>query len=204
MREPRLNQVVARENGVDVTVRDRILDWLRAGIPYDTSVLRSGIGLTRVHEMLREAAKAEELAMTNPTAKLSAWQRDLVVFSRQIEHAKAEGEAKFHELMGSLAVGGLAETTVTVKMVEDANAPGGWRTVERSSKTTRTLPHYAAVKWILENRYGRRVPTELVWHDTLTGALSDSEGVDALIEGAEAYLAQRAEQRGNGSTNGHT
>jgi hypothetical protein len=40
-----------------------------------------------------------------------------------------------------------------------------------------------------------------VWRDTLTGALSDDEGVDALIAGAEAYLSQR--ETGGGSTNGH-
>lgn len=210
----RLNRQIGRdEQGLPVTTRDRILAWVAAGIPYDTSVLRAGCGLSTVHGWLSEAARAEELAMTNPQHKLTPYQRDLIVFSHQLEHARAEGEAKFHEAMAALANGGLSETTQIVKMVEDPSStgdqrtgtPAGWRIVERNTTTKRTLPHYQALRWVLENRYGRRLPTELVWRDTLTGALSDDEGVDVLIAGAEAYLASRAieveshEQNGNGS-----
>jgi hypothetical protein len=201
-REHRLNDVIGkREDGTPVLVRERILEWISAGIPYDTSILRANVSLSTAQRWMKEAAKAEELSMTNPLHKLSAYQRDLVVFSRQLENARAEGEAKFHEAMHKLAEGDLASSTTVVKMVEDATAPGGFRVVERSVKTERTLPHFAAIRWVLENRYGRRLPTELVWRDTLTGALSDDEGVDALIAGAEAYLSQR--ETGGGSTNGH-
>lgn len=200
----RLNDVVAMDGETKITVRDRILGWISAGIPYDTSILRANVSLSTAQRWMKEAAKAEELAMTNPLHKLSAYQRDLVVFSRQLEHARAEGESKFHEAMHAIASGNLAETTTVIKTVEDQTQATGYRIVERSVTTKRTLPHYGALKWVLENRYGRRMPTELIWRDTLTGALSDDEGVDALIAGAEAYLTQRAIGTGdeNGS-NGH-
>lgn len=204
------------ENGKVVTARERILAWVAAGIPYDTSVLRAGVGLVTVHGWLKEAARAEELTMTNPMHKLNSYQRDLVVFSHQLEHAKAEGEAKFQEAMASVAMGGLSETTTILKLVEDpastgdqrTGTPPGWRVVERAVKTTRSLPHFPALRWVLENRYGRKLPTELVWRDTISGSLTDDEGVDVLIAGAEAYLEQRAaaietKSTETNGTNGH-
>jgi len=213
-----LNKPVGRdENGEIITARDRILAWVASGIPYDTSVLRAGVGLVTVHSWLREAARAEELTMTNPSHKLTPYQRDLIVFSHQLEHAKAEGEAKFHESMQAIAHGNLSQVTTTLKLVEDPTSngdartgtPAGWRVVERTVKTERTLPHFAALRWVLENRYGRKLPTELVWRDTISGTLSDDEGVDVLIAGAEAYLEQRAaaieatSTESNGSNGSH-
>lgn len=202
-KEPRLDTVVGTNDaGERVTVRDRILEWISAGIPYDTSILRANVSLSTAQRWMKEAAKAEELTMTNPAHQMTPYQRDLVVFSRQLERARAEGEAKFHEAMHKLAEGGLQITTTTIRTVEDPDAPGGYRVVERSVKSERSLPHYAALRWVLDHRYGRKLPTELIWRDTLTGALNDEEGVEALIEGAEAYLAQRASSIDTGRSNG--
>jgi len=194
----------AREDGT--TVAETILDWLRLGIPYDTSILRANVPTATMQHWLREGARIHQLVVLNPDRELDDNERTLYEFSLQVDQARAEGEARYQTLMGRLASGGYERRTVTVKVERQertvVNERGVSETVveevevERVTRTENAAPSFGALKWILENRYGRKAATHVVvdGHDPL----SPGERAGELAETIESWLKSR-EESGAGS-----
>lgn len=181
-RPTRLHEVVRLADGRTVTVRDSIVDWLRRGQPYGLSIARAGVSTGTVEHWLRQAARAEAKLAANPDTELTDHELDLIEFSRDVEQARAEGQAMFEQIMSSLATGGRTREVIREKVEVDAQ--GRERTVERTTTTETTLPDFRAVQWVLENRYGRRAPTELV----VAGALPVEERAHLVADAIESWL----------------
>lgn len=213
----RLNTVIAHKaDGSPLRARDAILDWLREGFPWDTAILRSSIDPSTMRKWLATAARAREHALINPDAKLTVEARDLIVFAKQVDQAQAEGEQRYWSNMHELARGNLSKTTTTIKLVAQAGAAGnpqrgvppGFVELERTVKSERTLPQFRALQWILENRYGRRLPLDV--RVTEVGALSDDERAEAIGDAMEHWLRvhdidvpTELSSNGHAPTNGH-
>ena len=180
-RPTRLTAVIGTdEKGQPVTVRDRILTWLRTGLPFDTSVLRAGISVGTAHHWLREASRAEERMLINPDKPLTDHEAELVEFNHEVEAARAEGEARYFLLLAQLAQGGVEMVTTTER--EDAQG----RVVERTTKTERTLPSERALFWILERRYPASYPKQ-----ALDVRVSGTDPLDEQDRAAELHSAIR-------------
>lgn len=191
-RPSKLNHVVRRDptTGKNITVRQLICDWLRDGIPYDTSVFRANVGTSTVNGWLRRAAEIEERIAINPLAAqhLTRHEQDLLDFAHEVETARAEGEARHHEAMGFLAKGYRSTiTTTTIKL-----DPLTDNIIEKQVVTRETVvpPSFAALRWRLENTYGRRAPTEVKVNN---GVLADDEREAAAVEAIEAWLRDTTE-----------
>lgn len=192
-RPTRLTAVVGVDaDGNPITVRERILTWLRSGIPYDTAVLRANISTGTMQHWLRTAAKAEERHLINPDKPLTPHEQELIEFSREVEQAQAEGEARYMTAMGLLAQGG-REVKHTVEKVV-VNPDGTQRVVERVTRHSTALPSFQALKWILENRYGRRAPLDVRVEQ---GALDEQERARELADAIETWLVHEHELAGD-------
>lgn len=187
-RPTRLNEVVRLADGRSVTVRDSIVEWVKRGQPYGLSVARAGVSTGTVEHWLRQAARAEARLIANPDTVLSDHELDLIEFSRDVEQARAEGQAMFEQIMSSLATGGRTREVIREKVEVDDT--GKERTVERVTTTETTLPDFRAVQWVLENRYGRRAPTELV----VAGALPVDERAHLVADAIETWLVDERER----------
>lgn len=203
-RIPKLNAVVGRtDDGKPIRVRDRIIEFIERGAPYNTAAAASGISTSTLHHWLRQAAGAAERVLINPQSRLTPHERDLIVFQRQLDAANATADMRYRKNMDDLATGGLSRSTILVKqqMVD-----GRMAEVERTSRVERTLPSFAANRWILEDRIGPRIAGVDRVED---GELSDDEALTQLGDAMEHWLSVRdadapqpADSHSNGSGNG--
>lgn len=199
----RLTAVVRHDDaGRPVTVAQSILDWLRLGLPYDTSIIRADVPTATMRYWLAQGTRLEQRVELNPDLELDEEDDYLLTFSRQVAQAVAEGQAAHYTGMVRLARGGATKTVVTSKVVRtprvETDADGVERTVfdevevERSTRTESTLPSFAAQKWILENRYGMRAATHVVVDQK--DPLGEGERADLLVDTIELWLADRERQ----------
>lgn len=190
-RPTRLTAVIDRTaTGEPITVRDRILTWLRTGLPFNTTVLRAGISPGTAEHWMKEASRINERLLLNPNAQLTDHERDLVDFNHELEVARAEGEARYFVLLAQLAEGGLKQTTVTEKVDRTG------RVIERSTKTETTLPSERALFWMLERRYPASYAKHIVL-DRTGGAdpLDEQERAELVVDALEDMLREAAEAR---------
>lgn len=156
-RPSRLNAVIDRIDGKDVTVRDRILTWLRGGLPFETTVLRANISPGTAQHWLRESSRIAERRLINPDAVLTEHEEDLLTFNDEVEQARAEGMARTYALLRSMAEGGMVrevvmETRVLVPDPKDSTKLVE-RVTERKVRRETALPSERALMWILERRW---------------------------------------------------
>lgn len=186
----RLNAPCGRdENGHPITVRERIMAWVRTGMPHEIAYLRAGVSRASVTHWFREAQKAEEKMATNPNYRLRPYERDMVMFARDLEIARAEGQCKWIDLMQALAAGGLMVETTTLKSDGTINPTTGQpRITEQVIKRETTLPSFNALKWIMDVQYGKREALEI--YATEGGALNDSEATDQILGSIDWFEEQ--------------
>lgn len=198
-RPPKLNQVIAiLEDGTKVTVRQRIIEWTRAGYPNDVVMAKAGLSTAIMHYWIRTAARAEQHQAIDSAYRPTKAERDLIEFSRQVEAARADSEASRWDAMGKLADG--FEQTKRVRRT----LPSG--RIELTDTVEKQAPSFQANRYILEAGFGRRVPIDV----NLRGSALDPEELDdTLADSLERFLAldpahDDAVIEANGhETNGH-
>lgn len=157
-RPTRLNAVIDHDTaGNPITVRDRVLTWLRTGLPFETTVLRAGVSPGTAEHWMKEASRVSERLLMNPDAAVTEHEAELVEFNHDLEVARAEGEARTFILLRQLADGGLTHTIITERCVIEPHPtkPGEYveRVIGRDKRIVTTLPSERAVMWLLERRY---------------------------------------------------
>jgi hypothetical protein len=207
-RPSRIDAVLERApDGADITVADRILEAMRRGLPENLAAARAGVLMTTYRAWCIQAARASERLMVNPTTKLTKLDRKLVDFMREVEAAAAEGEAKWLDAMHSLATAG--RVTKTERRLDPATIgiPGVTPTVIDAKVTEEErMPSYQAVRWIMEQQYGRRVSVDVrIENGTLDESTMDAELADVLSTWATEHLPEAAPESdvGTNGSNGH-
>jgi hypothetical protein len=175
-----LNAVIGtKPDGTKITTRSAILEWLEQPLPANTAYAHAGISATAVNIWIREAARAQRALEINPKAKLTPHDRDLIVFARQVDEARARGEARMWNIVNTLASGGLRRTRVTVKEVNGVVA-------ERQTVVEEMLPSLNAAKFMLQSVYGHTTPL-----DERENVITDDEAAAHLADAVEHWLTHR-------------
>lgn len=188
-----------KPDGTKITTRSAILEWLETGLPFDTSLAHAGISRSSVNQWLLAAARAQRRVEIDRHAKLTPHERDLIVFSRQVDKAVAVAEAKYWTVMNTLAEGGARRTVVTVKT--ERNAAGQDVEVERTTRVEQMLPSLGALKWVLD----RRIDSRKLFDARVDEAMSDEDAAVHLGDAMELWLSTRdadAPKNANGHVNG--
>lgn len=203
-RPHRLNERVGvKPDGTPITTRTAILEWLRQPLPNGTAIAHAGVHTSTMNNWIREAARAARRLEINPKARLTPHERDLIVFARQVEAARAEGEAKLWGVVNKLAEGGLRRTKISVK-TERRVVNGQTQDVEVERKTIveETLPSLNAARYLLEAVYGNTRTLE-----ERDIAMSDDDAAQHLGDAMERWLSTREADVQppalDHSTNGH-
>lgn len=185
-RPTHLTKVIDVVDGKEVTVADRILTWLRGGLPFETTVLRANISPGTAQHWLREAARVTERLLVNPDGPVTAHERELVEFSARVEQARAEGEARTFALLRSLAEGGIRREIITQKVDAAGNL------IERSTRVEMTLPSEKALMWLLERRYPDKYAKHIVYEQRGQDPLDDQDRAEHLVDALSSMLADAA------------
>jgi hypothetical protein len=161
-RPSKLHTVVAvrtEEGKPDVLVRagEALIERLRAGAYREEAARSVGIAKQTFYNWLYQGAHARHGALRGE--RLTHEQRDYAEFLDAVEEAEATALLTDWTRLGTLAAGGLPQVTVTEKV-----DPEG-RLIERTVRTSHTLPSENALMWRLERRwpklFGRRTAVEL-------------------------------------------
>jgi transposase-like protein len=176
-----------RPDGTPITVYDRVEETLRIGGYIEDAAARCGIAASTFYKWRREGERLQqaiEAGVTSQT-KLTATEKDCLRFAETVAKAQAEGELLLLGQLERLARGGIEQTTTTVKVDGDGNE------IERTTKTSHTLPNVAAITWRLEkahpHKWGRH-RVEITGADG--GPIQVSEDrAETLADRLEAYLA---------------
>lgn len=205
-RPSKLSHVLeVRDDGRAITVADRILDWLRIGMPRDTSCFRAGVSIGTFHHWLKEAARLEEVLHLHPERQhdLTDHEQELIWFSREVDLAVAEGESRYFTLLAQLARGGLPIGKTVTKYDRAGNV------IETVQTTEQSLPSERALMWILEKRYPRNYPRGAQQVEISVGPrvdpLNEQERAAALFDAIDDTLREAARQlaAGDEHSNGH-
>jgi hypothetical protein len=178
-RPTKLNQVIDRVEGQDVTVADTILKHLRRGSFLETAAGCAGIDRRTVQDWLKEGARLAALEMAGtlgPLSKLTAQQRRLLDFHHAAGQAMAESVATKVGVLDQLAQGGLPIEVRT----ERVTAEGTVVTV----RTERTLPDGQSARWMLE-----RGPASSLYsqHSRLEVTGKDGGPIDVQVRADDIY-----------------
>lgn len=175
-----LNQRIGTTpEGEPITTRSAILDWLRQPLPNGTAIAHAGVSVTTMNNWIRDAARASRRLEIDGAAELSRHERDLIRFAREVELARAEGEAKLWRVVNGLAEGGLRRTKVTVKTANGVE-------IERKTTVEETLPSLNAAKYLLDAVYGKTVTME-----ERENIMDDETAAQHLGDAMERWLSTR-------------
>lgn len=198
-RDGRPQRLTARieRDGKPVTIHDAIVNDVADGMPLDLAIRRSGCTTGTVTHWFQEAARVSERQLINPRHPMTPNEKRLIDFSRDVDHARAEAERKFVNLMDRLANGGVAR-----KVIERTDENGR---VTRTVEAIDVAPSFQAIRWRLESTYGRAVPLDVRIEEGRH--LDDEERAAIALEALDAYLQGVADGQPapapNGTGNGH-
>lgn len=171
---------------VPVTVFDRIVSALRAGNYIEGAAASAGMSKQAVYDWMKLGARTR-LANT-PDKDRTTHERRCVEFLDAVAEAEAAWEAQANTTLEQLSRGGIPVETVTVKV------DGKGKVIERTTKTTATLPDAATIKWRLKRRFRDRYAERI----EVTGAegeplLPMDERAAAIVEGLRNAREAKAE-----------
>lgn len=177
-----IDSTIGDENGVPITVADRIVRGLRLGNYFEQAAAAAGVHRETAYGWLRVAGKArirargrsiDDLALTDH-------ERRCVEFSDAVAAAEAQWEVGTLARLEQLGRGGLTRTHETIRYDADGNL------IDRTVRTETLPPNAQVLEWRLTRRfperYGQRV-------ERLDGAsLTEEEHAAALVDSLDAYL----------------
>lgn len=176
------------EGPVDVTVADRILASLRVGAPLYEAADAAGVGRETVRGWIKLAGTLTVQHAGNlDRATLTAFERRCIEFSGSVEEARAAWLIDTLTIHERLARGGIPQEIITVK------TDAGGVELERSVRTTATLPSERALEWRMKHLRPDLYSDRL----ELTGAgggpieLEREERASALVALAQAFRKKK-------------
>jgi hypothetical protein len=190
-----------RQDGSERTIGEALCDFVRLGHFLETACALCGVNASTVREWIRTGTRAA-LRLDGGARRrdLSAHERRCADFSAAVVRALGEAEHRDLHRLALLAGGGLPQVTTVEKVALDQD--GQERVVERTTRTTETLPDGATLRWRLERRFpdrwGRRIEVDVdltddddEWGpDPVADALQALEDTRRRIEDGTAALAE--------------
>lgn len=179
-----INKIIGHRdvNGtqVPVTVAEQIIAAIRAGNYIEGAAAAAGITKQTVYEWRHVAARTR-IAGT-PDADLTDHQRRCITFSDAVDEAEGIWEVNANRTLERIARGGIEQEVVTVKTDHRGNV------VERTTRTTSTLPDARVIEWRLKRRFRDRYAERV----EVTGADGDPLGVELSMDERAASLVELA------------
>lgn len=195
--------------GRAITVADAICRYVRLGNYLETACQVVGVNVVTVRGWLRDGALIHEARIAGKKTRRDMRMYDRLAedFSVGLREAMAVGEARDVEMLARLAAGGLPVETVTEKVTYVLGANGRpiidpdtgqpiVDVIERTTKTTHTLPDAKVLQWRLSRRFPQRWGlTERLEVDVTLGDDLDSakDPVGEFLGELQAIQARRKE-----------
>lgn len=203
-----ISQVIDHDqNGREVTVAERITEWVRTGQFVELAAAAVGVHKDTLYEWLKTAGRARIRAKGRDLDQLdlTAHEAACIRFSDGVLQATAQWAARANFDLDRLSRGGIELTTTRSQakyaIEREFNTETGEireveRLVERTVNTTTetTLPDARVLMWRLERRlqpyFGHRVEIETSGADA-TPRIPEEEVSESLADALEAWLANR-------------
>ena len=208
-----LDDVIAYRQGPDgeqvpVTYMDRIVEAIGLGGFLHDAAARVGVTVETLRDWRRQgnAALADVLAGRKRRSHLTKRQRQYAELAQRMETAEAEARLRLLGIGQQLAQGG-AQTVETIERVVEPDR-GPRRVIERTTKTSTTLPDARMVTWLLSHRW----PGDFAGRVELTGPAGGPVQVDTrpaldrlrhAIEKARQPPTNGSEPQPSAPTNGN-
>ena len=184
-----IDRVIGEHDGHPITVFDRIVGLIENNAYYESAFAAAGVPIDTGRGWLRTGAKVLIKIGDCPVDDapgLTDLERRCAHFSTAVRQAEGRADVAATLDVQKLARGGVLEQVTTIKVDADGNE------IERTIKSTYTLPDLRAIQWLQKHgpyrdRYADRVE--------LTGAeggpieLSQAERATALLEQVRAHRA---------------
>lgn len=152
-RPSKLDLPIARRGGGVVTVSDALIDRLAAGALREEAARSIGLAKQTLYNWLHRGALARQAIAAG--RQLTPDERRYAQFVDAVEEAEANALLGDWATLGQLAAGGMPQVTTTVKVVREITDDNVVveREVERTTRTSHTLPDANVLIWRLEHRW---------------------------------------------------
>lgn len=195
---------------VEITIADRIVASLRAGLFLEPAIAGSGAGKETVYGWIREAGRLrKEYRGDFTTAQLTDHQRRCIEFSDAVDEADGLWEVDSNTLLERLGRGGIPQVTTTIKRGPAPRGEHGEQLfdeegrelrgaiLEETTKTAHTLPDAETLKWRLTRRHPDRYAQRLELSGPGGGPLelSQEERARSLLAQIRRTKSTRAERK---------
>lgn len=181
----RLTEVINAERGT--TIGDRIVQAVAAGNYLETAAATAGINKTTLYDWMRRGARLAADDAEGRRSRFTADERALMEFSNAVGTALAQSEAGDVTNLARLGQGGIPQEVTTIKVAVDRETGETLRELERTTRTTHTLPDAGVLEWRLERRFRERWGRQVEVTGAGGGPLSLDLGASA-VEVLEAEL----------------
>lgn len=180
-------------DGQEVTLGEQIARDIRAtGCDISVCADRMRVPRATLHDWLRLGAEAAIKAARGQ--KLTLGEQEYLDFRYATDAAASDWEMAMNVLLRQLAVGGILQEVVTIKVDPSTSPP---TEIERSTKRSHTLPDAATLRWLLETKrrksYGRAVALTGEGGGPIAVEVAEVDRVQGLIDQITAYQQGHAD-----------
>jgi hypothetical protein len=155
-----LTAKLTHKDGTTQTVAEAIVERLRAGAYREEAARSVGVRRQSLYNWLYQGALARRLRGDRLTRLITANQARCEEFLDAVERAEAQAMLTDWTRLAQLGAGGVAQVVITEKVNADGHL------IERTTRTTHTLPDKDVLMWRLERRWPQKFAKRL----ELTGA----------------------------------
>jgi hypothetical protein len=182
---------------VPVTYMDRIVEAISLGGFLHDAAARVGVTVETLRDWRRQGNKAlaDVLAGRKRRSHFTKRERQYAELAQRMETAEAEARLRLLGIGQQLAQGGAELVETIEKVVEPDRGPR--RVVERTTRTSHSLPDARMVTWLLSHRW----PADFAGRVELTGPAGGPVQVDTRP--ALDRLRQAVEKARQPTPNGH-